>query len=282
MVRRACWLVLQADYPIPLRGHTILPVAGELELYLFDSGTLALGDVEVPVPFFLLRSPRGLVVVDGGNPLAVSRDPHAHWGALADVFEVHMSEEQHCEAQLRRLGVAPGDVLRIVQTHLHIDHTGALGHFPNAVVVVHAREREAALTTDDPMKSGYIRGDYDRPELHWQTVNSDTDLFGDGLIRLIETPGHAAGHMSLLIDLADTASVSSADASDNLAQWEGRAHVRAFHSRNAAARSLRRLHKLADETGAMIVFGHDTRTGASSTTPPSLPVDRPGSRPKRH
>jgi hypothetical protein len=37
------------------------------------------------------------------------------------------------------------------------------------------------------MQSGYIRADYDRPELHRQTVNGDTDLFGDGLIRLVET-----------------------------------------------------------------------------------------------
>lgn len=228
------------------------------ELYLFDSGTLALGGVEVPVPFFLLRHPEGLVVVDGGNPLAVSRDPHAHWGALADVFEVHMTEAQHCEAQLRQAGIDPGEVTHIVQTHLHIDHTGALGHFPNAVVVVHEREREAALAADDPLRSGYVRADYDRPELRWQTLDSDTDLFGDGLIRLLETPGHAAGHMSLLISLAETGPVLiTADASDNLDQWQGRAHVRAFHSRDQAAHSMQRLHELADETGAMVVFGHD-------------------------
>jgi glyoxylase-like metal-dependent hydrolase (beta-lactamase superfamily II) len=243
--------------------HTIPTVAGSLELYLLDSGTLALGGVEVPVPFFLLRHPQGLIVVDGGNPLAVARDPRAHWGGLADVFEAHMSEAQHCVAQLGELGLGPDDVSHIVQTHLHMDHTGALGHFPNAVVVVHAREREAALAADDPMQSGYIRADYDRPELRWQTVEGDTDLFGDGLIRLVETPGHAAGHMSLLIDLADTGSVLiTADASDNLAQWEGRAHVRAFHSQADAARSLRRLHELADEGGAMVVFGHDPENWA--------------------
>ena len=37
------------------------------------------------------------------------------------------------------------------------------------------------------MQIGYIRVDYDRPELHWQTVNGDTDLFGDGPFRLVET-----------------------------------------------------------------------------------------------
>lgn len=238
-------------------------MAGELELYLFDSGTLALGDVEVPVPFFLLRHPEGVVIVDGGNPLAVARDPHGHWGGLADVFEVHMSEDQHCEAQLRALGVDPDEVSHVVQTHLHIDHTGALGHFPNAVVVAHAREREAALAAGDPVKSGYVRADYDRTDLRWQTIDDDTDLFGDGLIQLLETPGHAAGHMSVLIDLTDTGPVLlTADASDNQAQWEGRAHVRAFHSRDDAARSMNRLHKLADETGATVVFGHDPENWA--------------------
>lgn len=217
----------------------------------------------MPVPFFALRHPEGLVLVDGGNPLAVARDAQAHWGGLADVFEVHMSEAQHCQAQLREFGVGPDDVSHVVQTHLHIDHTGALGHFPNALVVVHARELEAALAADDPMRSGYVRADYDRPELRWQTVERDTDLFGDGLIRLLETPGHAAGHMSLVVALADTGPVLiTADACDNRAQWEGRAHVRALHSREQAARSLRRLHDLAAQTGARVVFGHDPENWA--------------------
>jgi N-acyl homoserine lactone hydrolase len=228
------------------------------ELYLFDSGTLALGGVEVPVPFYLLRHPEGTVVVDGGNPLAVAQDPRRHWGGLADVFEVHMSEAQHCAAQLRRLGLEPREVTHIVQTHLHIDHTGALGHFPGAMVVVHSRGLEAARAAADPMASGYVRADYDRPELRWQTVDADADLFSDGTVRLLETPGHAAGHMSLLIELPETGPVLlTADACDNRDQWAGSDHVRALHSRQQAASSLERLHRLAEETGALLVFGHD-------------------------
>jgi glyoxylase-like metal-dependent hydrolase (beta-lactamase superfamily II) len=113
------------------------------------------------------------------------------------------------------------------------------------------------------MRSGYVRADYARPGLRWETVSSDTDLFGDGVLRLLETPGHAAGHMSLLIQLPDARPVLlTADASDNEAQWEGRQHVRALHSREQAARSLERLHALADETGAAIVFGHDPENWA--------------------
>lgn len=233
-------------------------MASGVRLYLFDSGMLGLDGVEVPVPFFLVRHPRGDLVVDGGNPLAVARDPHAHWGELADVFEVHMSEEQHCLAQLRALGVAPDSVGYLVQTHLHIDHTGALGHFPGATVVVHARELEAALAAESPLATGYVREDFDRPEIRWQRVEDELDLFADGTVRLIETPGHSAGHMSLLVALEETGPVLlTADASDNRAQWEGRQHPRALHSREQAASSLAYLRELAFETGALLVFGHD-------------------------
>jgi glyoxylase-like metal-dependent hydrolase (beta-lactamase superfamily II) len=229
-------------------------------VYTFDSGTLGLGGVEVPVPFFLIRHPHGDVVVDGGNPLAVARDPDAHWGPLADVFEVHMTEQQHCVAQLRRLGVEPESVGHVVQTHLHIDHTGTLGHFPNATIVVHARELEAARAAEDPMATGYVRADYERPELRWQPTDGELDLFGDGTIRLLETPGHSAGHMSLLLELEETGPVLiTADAADNRAQWEGREHPRALFSREAARGSLERLREVAQQTDALLVLGHDPR-----------------------
>jgi glyoxylase-like metal-dependent hydrolase (beta-lactamase superfamily II) len=229
-----------------------------LEVFLFTSGTLALNGVEVPVPFYLLRHQDGDVIVDGGNPLAAARDPRAHWGGLADIFELHMSEDEHCVAQLERLGVEPSSVRHVVQTHLHMDHTGALGHFPDATVVVHRREREAALAAESALVTGYVRPDYDRPELRWQLVDGELDLFGDGTIRLLETPGHAAGHTSLLLQLEETGPVLlTADAADNRDQWEGRAHPRALFSREAANRSLELLRRRAAETGALVVFGHD-------------------------
>lgn len=233
-------------------------MASRPALYLFDSGTLGLGGAEVPVPFFLIRHARGDVLVDGGNPLAVARDPHAHWGGLADIFEVHMTEEQHCVSQLQELGVEPDSIGHVVQTHLHIDHTGALGHFPNATVIVHARELDAARSAKSPAASGYVREDYDRPELRWQPTEGELDLFGDGTIRLLETPGHSAGHMSLLLDLDQTGPVLlTADAADNRAQWDGQAHPRALFSREEANRSLQQLRELAQRTGALLVLGHD-------------------------
>ena len=68
-------------------------------------------------------------------------------------------------------------------------------------------------------RATHLRRDFDA---------GDEDLFGDGAIRLLETPGHSAGHMSVLLQLPETGPVLlTADAADNRAQWEGRARPRA-------------------------------------------------------
>jgi len=233
-------------------------VAPAVTLQLFSSGTLEAEGVEVPVPFFLIGHPEGDVIVDGGNPLAVARDVRAHWGPLADVFRPRMSAADHCADQLNELGVAPGSIRYVVQTHLHIDHTGALGHFPDATVLVAADELAAARAADPPHPRGYVREDFERPGLDWRELDGELDLYGDGTIRLLPTPGHSAGHTSLVLELEETGPVLlTADASDNRAQWEGRLPPRALHSREEAERSLDRLRQLAKETGALVVFGHD-------------------------
>jgi len=244
-------------------------VTAGVELYLFSSGTLEVGGANVPVPFFLIRHPDGDVLVDGGNPLAVARDPRAHWGALADQFSVHMTEEQHCLAQLHGLGVAPESIRYVVQTHLHIDHTGALGHFPEATVIVHEHELDRARTAEPPHHHGYVREDFDRPEENWRTIEDDLDLFGDGSVRLLQTPGHSAGHMSLLLELQQTGPVLlTADAADNRSQWEGSAPLRVLFSRDDAKRSLQRLRDVASETGALVIFGHDPESWSALTHAP--------------
>jgi glyoxylase-like metal-dependent hydrolase (beta-lactamase superfamily II) len=128
----------------------------------------------------------------------------------------------------------------------------------SATVVVHARELKAARVAEPPVTSGYLRADYERPNLQWQLVDGELDLYGDGCIRLLATPGHSAGHMSVLLRLQDTGAVLlTGDASDNAAEWEGKHPPRGMFSPDQAMRSVEALRHVACDTGALIVFGHD-------------------------
>ena len=136
-------------------------------------------------------------------------------------------------------------------------------------MIVHERELEAARAAR-PFENGYVREDFDRDDLDWQPIAAGHDLFGDGTIHLIETPGHSAGHMSILLSLEQTGAVLlTADAADNRAQWQGRMEPRALASREDAMNSIELLRQLAAEHDALVVHGHDPKNWAAVSEPPS-------------
>ncbi len=108
-----------------------------------------LGDpYEIPVPFFLIQHPRGNVLYDGGNALEVARDARGHWGAVVGAYEPVMGEDDFVVNQLERMDVDPASVRYVIQSHLYLDHSGAIGHFPNAEYAVQRRELQYAYTPD--------------------------------------------------------------------------------------------------------------------------------------
>jgi len=134
-----------------------------------------LGDpYEIPVPFFLITHPRGNVLYDGGNALEVTQDARGHWDAVVDAYDPVMTEDDFVVKQLQRMDVAPTSVRYVIQSHLHLDHSGAIGHFPNAEYVVQRRELEYAYTPDWFQKPAYIRKDFDR-DVRWLYLDGEHD-----------------------------------------------------------------------------------------------------------
>lgn len=217
---------------------------------------------EIPVPWFLIEHPKGNVVIDGGNAVETATDPRGYWGGISNVYWPAMTEEEGCVNQLRGLGVAPASVRYVLQSHLHLDHTGAIGRFPDATHVAQRAEMEYAFTPDWFAAGGYIRKDFDRPGLKWELLAGEGsdyyDLYGDGSIVLVSTPGHSSGHQSFLITLPKTGPVLlTADAAYTLDHWEERALPGFVASTVDTVRSVRKLRALADKTGALVVLGHD-------------------------
>jgi N-acyl homoserine lactone hydrolase len=246
----------------------------ELRLYFLTAGTLrckvhnikmnqGLGEpYEIPVPWFLITHPRGNVVIDGGTPVECATDPRGYWGKMVDVYQPVLTEADGCLNQLRRLQIDPESVRFILQSHLHLDHTGAVGRFPKATHVVHRAEYQYAFTPDWFAAGGYVRKDFDRPGIGWQFLDGPQsdyyDLYGDGSIVLVFTPGHSPGHQSFLITLPRTGRVLlTVDAAYTMDHWNEKALPGFMASAVDAVRSVQKLKALAARTDAMVITGHD-------------------------
>jgi N-acyl homoserine lactone hydrolase len=257
--------------------------AQDIRLYLFECGVIHvplrnmnLGEgadgemVTNPTPWYFLAHPRGNVVVDGGNAPEVAVDYRRHWGSITDVSTPEMTPDEAALPAMRAAGLAAEGVRWIVQTHLHLDHTGALAvieEFPNAEVLVTRREHAWAHAPASYAALGYCQADYVKPGIPWVLLEQSEDgydLFGDGTLRCWWTPGHTPGHMSIEINLPSGASfMLAADAANTIDHLHER-KLPAFNvSVDDAINSVRRLRRLAWRRDATIVAGHDPQQWAT-------------------
>jgi N-acyl homoserine lactone hydrolase len=251
-------------------------VADDVRLYMFECGTLkcelqnikmnqGLGDpYEIPVPWFLITHPKGNVVIDGGNAAACATDPEKHWGATSSVYWPVMDEKQACVPALEEAGVDPSSVRFILQSHLHLDHTGAvaaLDAFSNAKVVATRAEYQYAHGPDWFAGGAYIDADFMKDGVDWvllEETDDGYDLYGDGVIRMWQSPGHAPGHQSFEVTLPESGSMLlTVDAAYTTDHWDETALPGFLASTVDTVRSVRKLHRIAERSGSTVVTGHD-------------------------
>lgn len=230
-------------------------------------------ETTIPCPAFLIRHPSaGAILVDTGLHPSIATDGEENFGRMAARF-AHPALETGADvpAQLRERGLDPGEIPIVVMTHMHIDHTSAISEFPNSTFVLSEVEWEAATAGARPLLNGYRRPHFDYA-FDYRTVDFDRggidsyasfgrcfDLFGDGSIRLAYTPGHSAGHISLICRLKERDFVIGGDAVYTEAQLEGSAPLapRPFDEHNYR-RSIQELKLFKHEyPQAIVTPGHD-------------------------
>ena len=198
-----------------------------MKLYAFSSGSLMLGKgflqnlapmepkIKVPVGFFVVKHPKGNVLFDTGNNDKLITDS-SYWGKLASVFEAKMTPEDAIDAQLAKIGLKPDDIKYVVVSHMHLDHGGNVGKFPNSTLVIQDDELSFAMFPDEPFAAGYIPGDAQvlrspvgtsKPSLmNMIRLEGDMDLFGDGSVVVRRSRGHTKGSQMVLVRLPKTGS----------------------------------------------------------------------------
>lgn len=165
-----------------------------------------------------------------------------------------MTEEQRLQNRLSRLGLKPEDIDIVFIGHLHFDHGGGLCDMQHADVHVHQRELSAATGQAD---EAYFQEDF-QGDYHWRIQDKEYELTPG--VNAIESPGHTAGHMSMLIELPQGKPIilagDAADLQENIDDEV--APGLCWHDReDMALDSIRKLKQLAKETGAQLWPNHD-------------------------
>lgn len=228
--------------------------------------------VEVPYVAFLVEHPQaGRILIDTGFHPSVAVDPKQNLGRLgARVFKPSMEGSDAVPAQLRRRGIEPAQVGVVIMTHLHGDHASAISEFPSSTFLVSQQEWGEATTVSRPETHGYVRRHFDHA-FDFRTIDFGgdavdsfatfgraVDVFGDGSVRLVFTPGHTLGHMSVILRLKQREALVAGDAIYTLHALETGHKPYRMEDEHLYERSVREIQIYAKQTPeALIVPGHD-------------------------
>src|SRR5689334_11405664 len=154
--------------------------------------------VTVPVVAFLVVTGDRRILVDSGMSPAGVADPAAAWGGLARFFEPLAGDDDRLEARLAALALEPGDVTDVVLTHLHFDHAGGVALLPRATRWVQRAEYRHALLPDRHESGGFLPQEFDGD---YELLSGDATVAPG--VHVLFTPGHTAGHQSVLVKVGD-------------------------------------------------------------------------------
>jgi glyoxylase-like metal-dependent hydrolase (beta-lactamase superfamily II) len=186
-----------------------LCASAAVRLYTIDCGALDIEDLapfsdtgdydgkagHLVDPCFLVQHPKGYLLWDTGLGDALVGKPAVH-----NDKGVTLHVSTRLVESLREIGLEPADVTYVAFSHLHLDHTGNANLFTRSTWIINKKELDWALQTPSPFA---VRVDSFSEYKNARTlyIDQDLDVFHDGLVRILATPGHTPGHQSLAVKL---------------------------------------------------------------------------------
>jgi N-acyl homoserine lactone hydrolase len=248
------------------------PAPASPRIYVFENGTITgldpalfnfrreeLKQVDFVNMAYLIVHPRGTLMFDAG---AV---PDSHFkGDGSPVVEGVVTATKPLLPQLVAAGYSPSEVTYFALSHFHSDHTGNANEFAQATWIVQKEERDY-MFADSPQ--GIIQ-----PATYAALRNAETkllndedfDVFGDGSVVVMATPGHTPGHQVVAVKLANRGTVVLAGDLYHYPEERTTGRVPTFESdpeRSKVSRA--RIEKYLEDNDAELWIEHDIATHAA-------------------
>lgn len=247
----------------------------DLRLYALDCGHAELKDMglfsdtgeydgkpgKIVAPCFVIRHPKGILLWDTGLGDKIAATPQG-----VDMFggAIHESVPVTLAAQLKTLDIAPKDITYVAFSHLHADHAGNANLFAATSTWI-MNQKELAWATATPTPSGIdpeVFSGYKTAKM--QSIDGDYDVFGDGSVLILKTPGHTPGHQVLALKLKKAGAVILSG--DLYHLRDNRTFRRVPPLNNSRADTLAsfdRIEKIIANTHARLIIQHDPRDFAT-------------------
>lgn len=223
-------------------------------------------DITIPVSMWVIDHPKGLVIFDTGNNVAISDGADnckKYWApGNCDFLKPSQTRADVIDAQLKTLGYDASKVKVVVSSHSHLDHIGNIEMFPNAIHVIQKKELYQGWFPEKfqgrTSPGSFVMADIDNArEFNYLELEGDYDLFGDGSALILSTPGHTLGHQSMKVKLGSGKTIIlSQDAvwmQENLDGYPAGLN----YSVMDYTKSVNRLKFMRDLEGADIFMAHD-------------------------
>jgi N-acyl homoserine lactone hydrolase len=162
---------------------------------------------------------------------------------------------------LAQLKLKPEQIRYIGISHYHGDHIGQVGSFPKSTLLIGKGDWDV-LTNPKP-----TAGANPEPFANWisgggkvEPVPLDKDVFDDGTVLMLTTPGHTPGHHSLLVKLPQMGNVLlSGDLAHFRENYDGNGVPTFNTDRAETLASIDRVKKIAANLKATVIIQHDAR-----------------------
>jgi N-acyl homoserine lactone hydrolase len=233
-------------------------------LYVFDCGTLVYNrpedynlareevqDSNMGVTCYLVVHPKGMLIYDTGlNDRLVGRPLYEN--VLDGYAQIKFST---LSGQLADIGVSPANIEYLVLSHYHWDHVGNAGDFAGSTWLVYKADRDQMFSKAARAYAWFSQ--YSALEKSKTILLSgDHDVFGDGTVVVIATPGHTPGHCSLLVRLKNTGPVVLSGDLYHYAEERALKRMPEEEKTAGTVESRQKVEELLRRTGAQLWIGH--------------------------